>query len=214
MLWRAVREIIVYSCRRFLALRQFCRIIWEKIIFVSTKEIIENTILEYEICEYVFGDVDTLVFSDKVWTICKTDCERYGHSWACPPHCGDIEENIQKCKGYQYFCLFSTVTETENAWDTKANLSVKQKHEEITLEIYERLKSEVPDSYVLSTGCTRCEVCACPDEPCRHPEDRLSSMESHGMLVLQTAGDAGMTLNYGGETVTYFSMILFNEFRI
>ncbi len=178
---------------------------------MSQRETIESIILNYEICEYVFGDVQDLVFSDKVWTICETDCERYGHSWACPPHCGDIKENIARCRAHQHFCLFSTVTETENAWDTKANLAVKQKHEETTLSIVEQLKTEVPGCYVLSTGCTRCEVCACPDEPCRHPEDRLSSMESHGMLVLQNAQEAGMTLNYGGETVTYFSMILFDE---
>ncbi len=173
------------------------------------RETIETTILQYPICEYVFGRVEDLIFSDTVWEICRTDCERYGHSWACPPYCGDIHENIARCKKYHSFCLFSTVTETENAWDTKETLKVKQQHEDLTKSIQNDLAGE--KCYILSTGCTNCEVCACPDEPCRHPEDRFSSMESHGMLVLQNAVEAGMTTSYGGETVTFFSMILFSD---
>lgn len=178
---------------------------------MSSKEIIENTILQYPICEYYFGKRDELIFSDKVWYICEQDCERYGHSWACPPHCGQIEELMNKCLDYSFFCLFSTVTETENAWDKKANLSVKRRHEEITRSIRDELEKELSDMYFLSTGCTECEVCACPDEPCRHPEGRLSSMESHGILVMQTVGEVGLTFNYGGDTIVYFSMILYNE---
>ncbi len=178
---------------------------------MSNREIIEKIILNYEICEYVFGDVESLVFTDKVWTICETDCERYGHSWACPPHCGVLADNIKRCRSYQHFCLFSTVTETANAWDVQEKLKVKKKHEEITRLIRAEVDRESLPSYVLSTGCTTCDVCACPDEPCRHPEERLSSMESHGMLVLQNVSEAGMTADYGEDTVVYFSMILYNE---
>ncbi|MCC8137314.1 MAG: DUF2284 domain-containing protein [Clostridiales bacterium] len=178
---------------------------------MNNKEIIENTILQYPICEYYFGKTEELIFSDKVWYICEQDCERYGHSWACPPHCGRLEDLMNKCLDYSFFCLFSTVTETENAWDNNANLSVKRQHEEVTRNIREALEKEVSDFYVLSTGCTECEVCACPDEPCRHPEGRLSSMESHGILVMQTVEETGLTFHYGGDTIVYFSMILYND---
>ncbi|MCC8068038.1 MAG: DUF2284 domain-containing protein [Clostridiales bacterium] len=178
---------------------------------MSNKEKIESIILQYPICEYYFGTEKELIFSDKVWYICEQDCERYGHSWACPPYCGQIEELMRKCREYSSFCLFSTVTETENAWDKKANLKVKRYHEEITKKIRDELKNELPDFYCLSTGCTECEECACPDEPCRHPEGRLSSLESHGILVMQTVEETGLTFNYGGDTIVYFSMILFND---
>lgn len=74
---------------------------------------IEDTALAFPICEYCFGDTAQLPFSDKVWFICETDCERYGHSWACPPYCVDIQEKIAACKNYRNFFLFSTVTEVE-----------------------------------------------------------------------------------------------------
>ena len=37
---------------------------------------IEDTALAFPICEYCFGDTAQLPFSDKVWFICETDCER------------------------------------------------------------------------------------------------------------------------------------------
>ena len=64
---------------------------------------IEDTALAFPICEYCFGDTAQLPFSDKVWFICETDCERYGHSWACPPYCVDIQEKIAACKNYRNF---------------------------------------------------------------------------------------------------------------
>ena len=50
-------------------------------------------------------------------------------------------------------------------------LAAKSLHEEITRQIQAALKKELPAFYVLSTGCTACETCACPEEPCRHPEE-------------------------------------------
>lgn len=173
------------------------------------KEIIESTVLSYPICEYCFGEIGQVPFSDKVWYICETDCERYGHSWACPPYCGSIQENIVKCRQYRNFMLFSTVVEVENAWDKAVCLRAKSGHEEISRNIRAELKEKLADFYMLSTGCTTCETCACPDEPCRHPEERLSSMESHGIVIMQIADEMGLCYNYGGDTIVYFSMIFF-----
>lgn len=173
------------------------------------KEIVESAALSYPICEYCFGDTARIPFSDKVRYICETDCERYRHSWACPPYCGDIRENIDKCRQYQNFFLFSTVVEVANAWDKEVCLRAKSGHEEISRNLREKLKEKLEDFYMLSTGCTICEKCACPDEPCRHPKDRLSSMESHGIVIIQLADEMGLCYNYGDDTIVYFSLVLF-----
>lgn len=173
------------------------------------KEIVESAALAYPIGEYCFGDVSRIPFSDKVRYICETDCERYGHSWACPPYCGTVCENIDKCRRYSHFLLFSTVAEVENAWDKEVCLRAKSSHEEISRELRAELREKLDDFYVLSTGCTICEKCACPEEPCRHPEERLSSMESHGIVIMQLAEETGLCYCYGGDTIVYFSIILF-----
>ena len=63
----------------------------------------------------------------------------------------------------------------------------------------------------LSTeACAICEHCAYPDAPCRHPELMFPCVESHGIIVTALAGKEGIDF-YGGNLVTWFSLLLFRE---
>lgn len=182
---------------------------------------LEELIGGYPICEYAFGDTEQIPFSDKVFTICETDCRRYGRCWACPPNAGTIEENIARVGKYSRFLVFSTVWEVSDAFNFDACLFVRKEHEALTREFRKKLlegygltkasleEDPEPPVYVLSAGCSICETCACPEEPCRHPEDRLMSMESHGILIMKLVEDLGLTFAYDGTTVVYFSAVLF-----
>lgn len=178
---------------------------------MDTKAQIESVLQKYMICEYYFGVVEQIPFSDKVTTVCEIDCKWYGHSWACPPHIGMVAENIRKCRNFKEFLLFSTVAEVSDAWNVEACIGAKREHEALTREFASKLKSvlDVP-FYILSTGCEICETCACPDSPCRHPEERLMAVESHGIILLQLAEKVGMSSQYGGKIAVYFSMVFFN----
>jgi predicted metal-binding protein len=59
-------------------------------------------------------------------------------------------------------------------------------------------------------GCNICEQCAYP-EPCRFPDKTYSSIEASGINVTELSRAAEIQYNNGANTVTYFSMILFNE---
>ena len=177
---------------------------------MSAKEIIEQVASEYAICEYAFGLEKDVPFSEKVRYICETDCERYGKCWACPPYGGAVNANIEKCGKYENIFVFSTVTEVADAWNARACLAVKEEHERISREINARLKAQGLDFLMLSTGCTKCHPCACPDEPCRFPEEQISSMESHGIVIMQLADEMGLSYSYGSDCIVYFGMILFN----
>jgi predicted metal-binding protein len=59
-------------------------------------------------------------------------------------------------------------------------------------------------------GCTICEACAYPDL-CRFPDKAYSSIEAAGIDVTELSRAGGVRYNNGINTVTYFSMILFNE---
>lgn len=190
---------------------------------MKISEFLESQLNDFPICEYTFGDPSMIEFSDKVFTICETDCERYQHSWACPPHAGAIEANIAKIHSYNRFFLFSTVWEVEDAWDKAGCLSVKREHEAVSRSLREKLleeyhlplesreENDTPEIYMLSTGCTICDQCSCPDEPCKHPKERLMSMESHGILIVKLVEDCNLTSSYDGKSVVYFTIILYRE---
>lgn len=185
-------------------------------------QILEEILAESPICEYAFGEPSQIMFSDKVHEICKTDCPRFGHSWACPPNAGSIEDNIERVNKYKHMLLFSTIWEVTNSWDRDECLSMKKYHEEVTREIreklYERLgvpmeslaENDHPIAYVLSAGCTICDECACPDEPCRHPKERLMTMESHGILIFNLCEVLGIATAFDMTTTVYCTMILFD----
>lgn len=48
----------------------------------------EEFISQYPIYEYRVLDAAEIQVRERVRTICKQECERYGTTWACPPAVG------------------------------------------------------------------------------------------------------------------------------
>ena len=70
---------------------------------------------------------------------------------------------------------------------------------------------QTEDVMALSTeACAICEHCAYPGAPCRHPELMFPCVESHGIIVTALAEKEGIDF-YGGNLVTWFSLLLFRE---
>ena len=177
----------------------------------KSKKIIEEVIYNYPICEYHYLEHSDLVFSYKVRYICENECKRYNHSWACPPAIPSIEECIKECEAYSNVFLFTSVTEVFDCLNLEECLEAKRSHEEMSYQIQEEFKKRFGNVLTLSTGCKICDTCTYPDEPCRHPDRRLSTIESHGILIMQTANELGICYDCGNNIVTYFTLIFFNE---
>ena len=171
----------------------------------------EELLLRFPVYEYAFGKTEDIPFSDKVIQICRNDCQRYNHCWACPPNAGSIQLNMEKVRSYRNFMIFSTLNEVADSMLFDQCMEAKRPHEELTREFRKVLKSEWNSRfYILSAGCMYCEECACPDAPCRHPEERLMTTESHGIVLLQLVEQMKMGIFSGGNIIPYYSMILFD----
>ena len=177
---------------------------------MSYKETIESFIYDYPILEFHYLNRKDLIFSEKVRFICEHECEHYGHSWACPPAIGSIQSCIRECEKYSRAFLFSTIAQVEDSLNFEACLKARKQHEELTLKLRERFRQEFGDVLALSTGCMQCETCAYPDSPCRHPDKRVATVESHGIMLMQTVEAMNICFNYGNDTVTYFTLLFFN----
>ena len=77
----------------------------------ETRKRIEEELSGFPICEYAFLRTEELPFSEKVRYICRTECPRYGKSWACPPAAGSVEECRKRCLVFEGGFLFTTVSE-------------------------------------------------------------------------------------------------------
>lgn len=171
----------------------------------------EEFVAQYPIYEYRILDTKDISAAERVRTICREECERYGTTWACPPAVGSLEECEKKIKSYPRAVFFSSVAEVSDLLNMEEMLSTRRAHEEITTEVGKYLEQEGYSIYILSTeSCDICEECAYPQgKTCRYPKRMHPCLESHGVVAHEIVESQGMEYNLGGNTILWFSMVLF-----
>jgi predicted metal-binding protein len=134
-----------------------------------------------------------------------------------PPAVGPISELRQRAASYKQGLLFQTVHRLTSNFDMKGMFSAVGIHERIFRDLLGKIRSAYPteDILPLSAGCcSNCEKCAYLDkEPCRHPDQAVSSVEAYGMNVIALEKSAGLPYNNGKDSVTYVGLILFDSDR-
>lgn len=177
-------------------------------------EDLEVTLSALPLYEYFHFSTDELVFSDRIRWICEHECPMYGKSWACPPGVGTVEQCRGKCLGYQKGLCVSTIVEVADISDIEETLATRPDHEAVT-EAAAKLLLDcgAREIRILSTeACAVCERCAILDgKPCRFPQRMHPCVESQGIILSDLAEKYGISFLYGGNIVTWFSLILYND---
>lgn len=173
---------------------------------------IEQELAELPLYIYAWIEPKDLEFSDRVRHICQTECAMYGKSWACPPGVGTVEECKAKCLSYNKALLISSLTEVADIADLEATLATRRDHESLTDQVGDILRAHGLNPYILSTeACAICGRCAILDgKPCRHPEKMHPCVESQGINIIPTLEANGLEFQYGSNTVTWVSLLLFS----
>ncbi len=178
-----------------------------------TKELLERLCREIGASNCAVIDVADIVFDADLRKNCEMNyCGEFGRTWVCPPHCGDIEECIQKAQGYDKALVIQTICPLEDSYDFESMEAAAENFHKIFAWVAGKAKAEDPDVLCLSAGgCHLCKKCAVADDmPCRNPEEAYPSLESHGIYVSDLAARAGMNYINGKDTVTYFGAVLYN----
>lgn len=141
-------------------------------------------------------------------------CGQYGRCWMCPPDVGDIQELMQRVRGFGWALVYQTVGQLEDSYDIEGMNEAGSRHNTLARQLRERLRDGVfAGALHLAAGsCRVCERCARVDgQPCRFPDQALPSLEAHGIHVSKLAESAGMKYINGQNTVTYFGAVLFGS---
>ena len=152
----------------------------------------EEFISQYPIFEYRLLDTEGIGIEERVRTICREECEK-------------------KIKSFPQAVFFSSVAEVSDIMNMEEMLSTRHAHEELTTKVGQYLNKEGYETYILSTeSCDICEKCAYKEgKPCRHPDRMHPCLESHGVVVNEIVERESMEYNLGGNTILWFSMVLF-----
>ena len=120
-----------------------------------------------------------------------------------------FEEFISAYPIYEYRILDTSDLSVK----TRVRQICKQEceHEDLTTEVAGFLREQGFDTFTLSTeSCDICETCAYTQgEPCRFPERMHPCLESHGVVVSEIVEKEHMEYNLGGNTILWFSMVLY-----
>ena len=176
-------------------------------------EQLENQLEELPLYVYFFIDPQGLEYSQRIRWICEHECPMYGKTWACPPGVGSVESCAEKCRSYSRCLMVGTVTEAEDLSDMEKTLRTRPEHEALTNRIRDLFRLQGIEPYILSTeACAVCERCAIEDgQPCRMPGRMHPCVESHGINLIPTLEENGLEFQYGGDVVTWYSLLFFNE---
>ena len=176
-------------------------------------EKLEAQLSELPLYAYFFIDPQQLEFSQRIRWICAHECPMYGKTWACPPGVGTVDDCKEKCLSYKHCLIVGTVTETDDIADMEAALQTRPEHEALTNQIRGFFRTQEVEPYILSTeACAVCERCAILDGlPCRMPGRMHPCLESHGINIIPTLEENGLEFQYGGNIITWYSLLFFNE---
>ena len=166
-------------------------------------------LLDGRVFEYTVIPTKNINFSPELRKACEQNsCGRYNKNWSCPPAIGPMEILQEKILSFSHAFVFTTKTDLEDSFDYEGMMRAKEYHDKITLEVHDRFGKTNP---VYGAGaCKICETCAYP-EACRFPDRIFPSVEAAGINVTELSRAGDIRYNNGENTVTYFSMVLFND---
>jgi len=172
--------------------------------------------LESDAANAAILDTESIQFHEDFRKACeKNFCRKYDTNWMGPPAIGPIQDLRQKAVRYQQGLLFQTVHTVASNFDMKGMLAAAKIHEKVFRTLLAGIRKEFPEEEILPLNagcCSLCEECGyVTQEPCRHPDQAVSSVEAYGMNVIALQKSAGLPYYKGKESVIYVGLILFNK---
>jgi len=175
------------------------------------KEIFEQA-LKGRVFEYAVISTRDIIFSSELLKACEANvCGKYNKNWTCPPAVGSLEKQKEKITSFSNAFVFTTKCDLEDSFDYEGMEKGKECHNLLTAEMNEQFGKTNP--VYGASSCKVCKPCAYP-EACRFPEKVYPPIEAAGINVTELSKSGNIHYNNGPNTITYFSMILFNTDQI
>ena len=181
-----------------------------------TVERLKQIALDLNITYTAVVETSAIQFHEGVRDACaKNVCGKYDTNWMGPPAIGPIKELKKKVLRYRQGLLLQTVHPTTGSFDMKGMMAAAKDHGAVFRNYLEKIRNTFPedDFLPLDAGCCGyCEKCAYQDgEPCRNPDQAVSSVEAYGMNVAALMKTADMPYNHGKGAIGFVGLILFNS---
>ena len=178
------------------------------------KEALREEVLRLGAYRAEFIETERIEADASFRKLCESNaCGNYGRSYMCPPDVGEVETLMGRLKDYRLALVYQTVGTLEDSYDFEGMMEAGKRHNDLTQQV-RRLAEQLDCEKTLhlgAGGCRVCDVCGKKTgDPCRHPEQAMSSLEAYGINVSTLAAQCGMRYINGKDTVTYFGAVFFS----
>jgi predicted metal-binding protein len=182
---------------------------------IDPQDLIEQA-LESNFSHAAILETASIQFHEDFRKACeKNFCRKYDTNWMGPPAIGPVSELMKQVRQYRRGLLIQSIHSVASNFDMKGMLRAAEIHRTIFRELVKQIRARYSgeDFLPLDAGCCSvCERCAYLErEPCRHPDESVSSVEAYGMNVIALQKSAGLPYNNGKNNVTYVGLVLFEK---
>ena len=138
-------------------------------------------------------------------------CGKYNANYACPPDCGTVDEVQQRLKAGKRALVLQSIWDI-GSYDNKDEIQKSKKtHNAAILRFTETLRQAGHKGFCLGYGgCPLCDPCKrVNNEPCAHPEQKISCMSAYCIDVAKLAEKCGLEFAWIPEKLFLFGMFVF-----
>lgn len=175
--------------------------------YLKLKEFVEKNYNFETIAEL---PVSRVVTNKELRQSCDANmCGKFGACWTCPPAIASYEDCKDKISQYNMGILIHQSYELEDEYDYEGMFDAAKLFDTSFREAFYAVRDsgDFPDVYALTAGgCTICKECTYPANPCRFPDKILSSLESHGIYVLDLAKKCNVSYRKSPKHIDYYGM--------
>ena len=138
-------------------------------------------------------------------------CGKYNANYSCPPDCGTVEQVQQRLKAGKRALVLQTIWEIGSYENKEEIQKSKKTHNAAILRFTETLRQAGHKGFCLGYGgCPLCDLCKrVTNEPCTHPEQKISCMSAYCIDVAKLAEKCGLEFAWVPEKLFLFGMFVF-----
>ena len=138
-------------------------------------------------------------------------CGKYNANYSCPPDCGTVEEVQERLRSGKRALVLQSIWDI-GSYDNKDGIQKSKKtHNAAILRFTETLRQSGHKGFCLGYGgCPLCDPCKrVNNEPCAHPEQKISCMSAYCIDVAKLAEKCGLEFAWVPEKLFLFGMFVF-----
>ncbi|MDR2698967.1 MAG: DUF2284 domain-containing protein [Candidatus Methanoplasma sp.] len=139
-------------------------------------------------------------------------CGAYGVTWGCPPGAGAEAECLELIRSFSRAAILIKEYDGIDLKDRELLKRLGSGHQELCRRFGNALRKEGYQASAFSDGgCGYCGECTYPDDPCRYPDQRVSSIASYGILMDEYMGSQGIDFKFRDDGMTLYGLIMYDE---